>query len=122
MTPGEGFVVWSLRARGKAARLSQPLEQAPAVAAEPEWLLVDDGWAAPEPVVVEAEVVAVASDADERPEEAGEPQRSLFSWPEFMAGNRTSRRDEGGATKPRRSRSSRGRWSRKRNALARAAR
>ena len=51
-------------------------------------------------VVVEAEVVAVASDADERPEEAGEPQRSLFSWAEFMAGNRTAAETKGARQTP----------------------
>ena len=53
-------------------------EQARQVAAEA--LLVDDGWHDPEP---EPEPVARgdATDAD-----APEPQRTLFSWAEFMAG------------------------------------
>ena len=50
--------------------------QAQQVAAEAEALLVDAEWAAPEPKAVE---VPVSQD------EAPEPQRSLFSWAEFMA-------------------------------------
>ena len=60
-------------------------EQARQVAAEAEALLVDAGWHAPEPAIVEAEAVVVASDADGRHGEAHEQQRSLFSWAEFMA-------------------------------------
>ena len=52
--------------------------QAQRVAADAEALLVDEEWAAPEPVVVEA---AVAAD----PVKAAETQRSLFSWGEFLA-------------------------------------
>jgi len=58
-------------------------EQARQVAAEAEALLVDDGWQAPEPepvavgATVASESVAGAADS--------EPQRSLFSWAEFMA-------------------------------------
>ncbi len=68
-------------------------DQARQVAAAAEALLVDEGWHAPEPVV-EAEAVA-----DDRREEAPEPQRSLFSRTEFMAGGRTSHRSASGATK-----------------------
>ena len=55
--------------------------QAQQVAAEAEALLVDDGWAAPDP-----EPVAVETAEPVPPDEAGERQRSLFSWAEFMAG------------------------------------
>ena len=64
--------------------------QAQQVAAEAEALLVDDEWAAPEPLVVEvhangdghtARPVGRSADHDETPE----GQRSLFSWAEFMA-------------------------------------
>ena len=58
--------------------------QAQQVAAEAEALLVDDEWAAPETVAVEN--VTVGADADEPRDDAGERQRSLFSWAEFMAG------------------------------------
>ena len=57
--------------------------QAQQVAAEAEALLVDAEWRAPEPVA--AEVVAVGAGADERHDDAGEPQRTLFSWGEFLA-------------------------------------
>ncbi len=57
--------------------------QAQQVAAEAEALLVDAEWDAPEPVAVEA--VTVRGDADDRRDAAGEPQRTLFSWAEFMA-------------------------------------
>ena len=57
--------------------------QAQQVAADAEALLVDDGWAAPEPESVGVEtaigVEVVVGD------EATEPQRTLFSWVEFMA-------------------------------------
>ena len=56
--------------------------QAQQVAAEAEALLVDDGWR-PEPA--SAEVAAVGAGADERRDDVGEPQRTLFSWAEFMA-------------------------------------
>ncbi len=74
-------------------------EQARQVAAEAEALLVDEGWHAPEPAVVEAELVAVGVAADDLPEEDGAPQRTLFSWAEFMAGEqdeppKRGRRDE----------------------------
>ena len=66
--------------------------QAQRVAADAEALLVDAEWAAPEPVA--AEVVAVEAGADDAPE----PQRTLFSWAEFMAEDqvepRRRRRDE----------------------------
>ena len=52
-------------------------EQARQVAAKAEALLVDEGWAAPEPEPV-ARGDATEADAPER-------QRSLFSWAEFMA-------------------------------------
>ena len=55
--------------------------QAQQVAAEAEALLVDAEWAAPEP-----EPVAVETAEPVPPDEAGERQRSLFSWAEFMAG------------------------------------
>ena len=65
--------------------------QARQVAAEAEELLVDAEWRAPEPRVVEVHAngngrtalpVGGSAGANETPE----PQRSLFSWAEFMAG------------------------------------
>ena len=61
-------------------------EQAQQVAAEAEALLVDAGWRAPEPERVAAEAVAVGAGADDLLDEDGAPQRSLFSWTEFLAG------------------------------------
>ena len=68
-----------------AGSVESVFEQARQVAAEAEALRVDEGWRAPEPepAVVEAGGVAVASDDRE---EAREPQRTLFSWAELMAG------------------------------------
>ncbi len=70
--------------------------QAQQVAADAEALLIDDGWAEPEPVAVET--VTVGVDADDRRDDAGEPPRSLFSWAEFMAKEQVEpgrrRRDE----------------------------
>ncbi len=57
--------------------------QAQQVAAEAEALLVDAEWRAPEPVAAEA--VAVPAGAGEPRDDAREPQRTLFSWAEFMA-------------------------------------
>ena len=57
--------------------------QAQQVAAEAEALLVDAEWAAPELMAVEA--VAVGAALDDHLDGAGEPQRTLFSWEEFMA-------------------------------------
>ena len=79
-------------------------EQQVAVAAEAEALLVDDGWRAPEPVT--AEVVNVGARARDGSEEAGEPRRTLFSWAEFVAGERAEpkrrRRDEAPTLSPQR--------------------
>ena len=69
-----------------AGSLESVFEQARQVAAEAEALLVDEGWHAPQPAIAEAEALTVAAGADERRDEAGEPQRLLFSWAEFMAG------------------------------------
>ncbi len=76
-------------------------EQARQVAAEAEALLVDEGWHAPEPkpVVIEVEAALVGAAADDRREDAGERQRTLVSWAEFMAGEQDAppkrgRRDE----------------------------
>ncbi|MDE0614541.1 MAG: DEAD/DEAH box helicase [bacterium] len=60
-------------------------EQARQVAAEAEALLVDEGWHAPEPAIVEADAVAAAATAPDSHDDAPEPQRTLFSWAEFMA-------------------------------------
>ena len=57
--------------------------QAQQVAAEAEALLVDAEWRAPEPVAAEA--VAVPAGAGEPRDDAREPQRTLFSWEEFLA-------------------------------------
>ena len=76
-------------------------EQARQVAAEAEALLVDEGWHAPkpEPVAIEVEATPVGVAPDDRHEDAGERQRTLFSWAEFMAGEpdeppKPRRRDE----------------------------
>ena len=79
-----------------AGSVESAFEQARQVAAEAEALLVDEGWRAPEPAIVEAEVVAVGATADD---DAPGPQRTLFSWAEFMAGEQDEppkrrRRDE----------------------------
>ncbi len=66
-----------------AGSVESVFEQARQVAAEAESLLVDEGWHAPEPVVIEAEAVTVASDDRE---EAPATRRTLFSWAEFMDG------------------------------------
>ena len=68
-----------------AGSVESVFEQARQVAAEAEALLVDEGWHAPEPAIAEAETAAVAAGAGESHDEAGEQQRSLFSWAEFMA-------------------------------------
>ena len=75
-------------------------EQARQVAAEAEALLVDEGWHAPEPAIVEADAVAAAATAPDSHDDTPEPQRTLFSWAEFMAQEqdeppkRPRRRDE----------------------------
>ena len=70
--------------------------QAQRVAADAEALLVDAEWAAPEPVT--AEVVKVGAGMDDGRDDAGEAQRTLFSWAEFMASEpaepKRRRRDE----------------------------
>ena len=68
-----------------AGSVESVFEQARQVAAEAEALLVDEGWHAPQPAVVEAEAIGVAAEADESHDQAPERQRSLFSWAEFMA-------------------------------------
>ena len=57
--------------------------QAQQVAAEAEALLVDAEWRAPE--LVAAVAVTVGTGADDDHKHAGEAQRTLFSWAEFMA-------------------------------------
>ena len=66
-----------------AGSVESVFAQAQQVAADAEALLVDDGWAAQESVAAEA--VAVGAAAEEGRDSAGEPQRTLFSWAEFMA-------------------------------------
>ena len=71
--------------------------QAQQVAADAEALLVDEGWRGREPVA--AGVVGAGVDKDDRRDDPGEPQRTLFSWAEFMAAEpeeprRRSRRPE----------------------------
>ena len=68
-----------------AGSVESVFEQARQVAAEAEALLVDAEWDAPEPAVVAAETVAVASEGREADADAPERQRSLFSWAEFLA-------------------------------------
>ncbi len=66
-----------------AGSVESVFAQAQQVAAEAEALLVDEGWHAPEPEPV---AVATAVAAEPVPyDDAGEKQRSLFSWAEFMA-------------------------------------
>ncbi len=82
-----------------AGSVESVFEQARQVAAEAEALLVDEGWHAPEPVVIEVEAAPVGVAPDDRHEDARERQRSLFSWAEFMAGEqeeppKRQRRDE----------------------------
>ena len=61
-------------------------EQARQVAAEAEALLVDEDWHAPEPEPAAVEAAAVEAGPDSGRGDAPEPQRTLFSWAEFMAG------------------------------------
>ena len=68
-----------------AGSVESVFEQARQVAAEA--LPVDEGWHAPEPEPVAAELVAVGAGADDLLDYAPERQRSLFSWAEFMAGD-----------------------------------
>ena len=68
-----------------AGSVQSVFEQARQVAAEAETLLVDEEWAAPEPEPVATRVVARGSGEDDRRNGAGETQRTLFSWAEFMA-------------------------------------
>ena len=82
--------------------------QAQQVAAEAEALLVDAQWAAPE--LVAAEVVAVGAGADERRDDVGEPQRTLFSWAEFMADTSHCVSDFGQRILPREVQPTRNRW------------
>ncbi|MXW34930.1 MAG: hypothetical protein F4Z60_04935 [Chloroflexi bacterium] len=67
-----------------AGSVESVFEQARQVAAEAEALLVDEGWHAPEP---EPEPVAATVGTDDvvGDRDSG-PQRTLFSWAEFMAG------------------------------------
>ena len=69
-----------------AGSVESVFEQARHVAAEAEALLVDEGWHAPQPEPVTAEPVVVGAGAGDLLEEDDAPQRSLFSWAEFMAG------------------------------------
>ena len=71
-----------------AGSVESVFEQARQVAAEAEALLVDAEWAAPEPepVTHEPEAVTVGTPADGGRDDTGRPQRTLFSWAEFMAG------------------------------------
>ena len=64
-----------------AGSVESVFAQAQRVAAEAEALLVDADWRAPEPEPMAA-ATATGAVADD---EAQEPQRSLFSWAEFMA-------------------------------------
>ena len=82
-----------------AGSVESVFEQARQVAAEAEALLVDEGWHAPErepePVTVAA---TVAAEGETDAVDSG-PQRTLFSWAEFMAGEpdeepKPRRRDE----------------------------
>ena len=66
-----------------AEAVEAALAQARDAEVSAEELLVDDGWKL---VAVEPEAIAVnGNGANGRHDEAPEPQRSLFSWAEFMA-------------------------------------
>ena len=82
--------------------------QAQQVAADAEALLVDTDWRAPE--LVTAEAVAVGAAADEGRDSAGEPQRTLFSWAEFMADTSHCVSDFGQRILPREVQPTRNRW------------
>ena len=58
--------------------------QAQQVAAEAEKLLAEAEWAAPERVEVGGALVGV--DRDDHRDDVRDPQRTLFSWTDFMAG------------------------------------
>ena len=70
----------------EAGSVESVFAQAQQVAAEAEALLVDADWAAPELEPVAAEPVAVGVGAGDVLAEDAAPQRSLFSWAEFLAG------------------------------------
>ena len=80
-----------------ADSLESVFAQAQQVAAEAEALLVDAEWAEVDGPVM-AEVVVVGADVDRDLDDAPEPQRTLFSWAEFMVGEagepKRRRRDE----------------------------
>ena len=80
-----------------AGSVESVFAQAQQVAADAEALLVDVGWAAQEPAEA-AVAVGVGVGTDDRCNDAGEPQPTLFSWAEFMAGEpgepKHRRRDE----------------------------
>jgi len=66
-----------------AGSVESVFAQAQQVAAEAEALLVDQGWREPEPEpVAVGGAVAIEAVTGEGPQE---PQRSLFSWREFLA-------------------------------------
>ena len=67
-----------------AGSVESVFAQAQQVAAEAEALLVDEGWQAPEPEPLAAAVTLKVA-ADDGVDEDGAPQRSLFSWAEFLA-------------------------------------
>ena len=75
-----------------AGSVESVFEQARQVAAEAEALLVDEGWHAPEPEPepeperVTPEPVLIGAGADDLLDDDDAPQRTLFSWAEFMAG------------------------------------
>ena len=79
-----------------AGTVESVFAEAQQVAADAEALLVDEGWHAPEPVATDA--VAVGAGTDDSRDDAGEAQRTLCSWAEFMAGEpaepKPRRRDE----------------------------
>ena len=66
----------------EAESVESVFAQAQQVAADAEALLVDEDWAATEPV---ADAVTVGVEAEDGRDDAGGSQRSLFSWAEFMA-------------------------------------
>ena len=96
--------------------------QARAAETESESYLVDEGWKAPDPItpsIVEVHPAAETEyplQAAANAEPGGEePQRSLFSWAEFIAEPVQSRR-RNGSPSPQASRCSSGRCSRRRSA------
>ena len=68
---------------GDAGLMELVFEEARQVEADADALLLDDGWAPPEPVA--AEVVGGGAGARDSRDDAGEVHGRSFSWGELMA-------------------------------------